>query len=82
MEGHCLAGSGVAWIVGLEEQASGGSMQLLGAQLRLALLWHGTGRVAGVWKIYEEKEDGEAERPPEGQVQGLQPGYGRRHHFG
>ena len=38
MGARCLAGSGVAWTAGPKEQASGGSMQLLEAQLRLALL--------------------------------------------
>lgn len=49
-----------------QEQASGGSMKLLEVQLRLVLLLHGTGRLAGAWKIYEEKEDGEAQDPPSG----------------
>lgn len=38
MEGRCLAGSDVPWTVGPEEQASGGSMQLLEALSKLALL--------------------------------------------
>lgn len=38
--------------------------------------------MAGAWKIYEEKEDGEARHPPDGQAQDLQEGYGRRLHFG
>lgn len=82
MGGRCLAGSDVALIEGPAEQASGGSMQLLEAQVRLVLLLHGTGRLAGAWKIFEEKEDGEAEHLPDSQAQGPQPGYGRRFHFG
>lgn len=35
-----------------------------------------------MWKIYEEKEDGEAEHPPDGQVQDLHPRCGKRLHFG
>lgn len=38
MEGCCLADSGAAWTAGPEERASGGSTQLLEAQLRRALL--------------------------------------------
>lgn len=35
---HCLAGNAVEWTAGQGEQASGGSMQFLEAQLRLFLL--------------------------------------------
>lgn len=73
MGGRCLIGSGVERTAGQEEQASGGSMQLLEAQVGLALLYCGTGRLPGAWKIYEEKEDDEAEHPPDGQSQGLHP---------
>lgn len=82
MREHCLGGSGVEWAAGPEEQASGGSMQPLEAQLRQVLLYCGTCRLADVWKICEEKEDGEAEHLQDGQEQSPHSEYGRRLHFG